>query len=88
MFTSFATAHDALEGVARDFDTSLLTGDDARQVLDELGTIRRLTDGMLAKAAKRLSDRTAKSGPPRNSKHFPPPMPRHGRDGYRQRRRR
>ena len=40
-----------------------MTGDDARRAVDELGVIRRLTDGMLAKAAKRVSDRTAKSGP-------------------------
>ena len=63
MFTSLATAREALEGVAGDFDASALTGDDARRAVDELGLIRRLTDGMLAKSAKRVSDRTAKSGP-------------------------
>jgi Domain of unknown function (DUF222) len=63
MFTSFASARDALEGVARDFDTSALTGDEARRAVDELGMIRRLTDGILAKAAKRVSDRTARSEP-------------------------
>ncbi len=61
MFTSFATARDALEGVARDFDASTLTGDDARRAVDELGMIRRLTDAMLAKAAKRVSDRFTSS---------------------------
>ncbi len=63
MFTSFATARDALESVARDFDPSALTGDDARRAVDELGVIRRLTDAMLAKAAKRVSERTARSEP-------------------------
>ena len=56
MFTSFAAAREALEGVARDFDASSLNGDDARRTVDELGAIRRLTDGMLAKAAKRVAD--------------------------------
>ena len=60
MFTSIATARDALEGVARDFDPTTLTGDDARRVVDELGVIRRLTDALLAKAAKRVADRTSK----------------------------
>src|SRR5437868_5599152 len=61
MFTSFAAARDALEGVARDFDAAMLTGDDARRAVDELGVIRRLTDGILAKAAKRVSERASKS---------------------------
>ncbi len=61
MFTSFTTARDALEGVARDFDASMLTGDDARQAVAELGVIRRLTDALLAKAAKRVLDRSPKS---------------------------
>ena len=60
MFTSFATARDALEVVARDFDPLTLTGDDARRAVDELGTILRLTDAMLAIAAKRVADRTSK----------------------------
>jgi hypothetical protein len=63
MFTSFATARDALEAVAREFDASTLTDDDARRAIDELGVIRRLTDAMVAKAAKRVSDRTGKSEP-------------------------
>src|SRR4051794_23235666 len=63
MFTSFAAARDALEGVSREFDASALTGDAARRAVDELGVIRRLADAMLAKAAKRVQDRTAKSEP-------------------------
>ena len=60
-FTTFATARDALEGIARDFDAAMLSGDDARRVVEDLGVIRRLTDGMLAKAAKRISERSSKS---------------------------
>src|SRR3954447_3994589 len=63
MFTSFAAAREALEGIAREFDASTLTGDDARRAVDELGVIRRLTDAMLAKAAKGVQDRTGKSEP-------------------------
>src|SRR4051794_29199558 len=63
MFTSFAAARDALEGVSREFDASTLTGDDARRAVDELGVIRRLTDAILAKAAKRVQDRTGESEP-------------------------
>src|SRR3954447_8627185 len=63
MFTSFAAARDSLEGAAREFDASTLTGDDARRAVDELGVIRRLTDAMLAKAAKRVADRTGKAEP-------------------------
>jgi Domain of unknown function (DUF222) len=61
MNTSFAAARDCLSGIARDFDPLLLTGDDARAVVAELGVIRRLTDALLAKAAKRVQDRTSKS---------------------------
>jgi hypothetical protein len=63
MFTSFATARDALEGVAREFDASDLAGDDARRAVEVLGAIRNVTDALLAKAAKRVQDRTGKSEP-------------------------
>ena len=63
MFSSLAAARETLEAVARDFDASTLTGKDARRAVEELGRIRRLADGMLAKAAKRVADRTARSEP-------------------------
>ena len=63
MFTSFAIARDALEGVAREFDASTMTGDDTRRAVDELGVIRRLAEALLAKTAKRVAERTAKSEP-------------------------
>ena len=49
----------ALETVARDFDPAACNGDDAIACMKELGTIRRLTDGMVAKAAKRVEDTAA-----------------------------
>jgi hypothetical protein len=52
-------ARAALEALARDYDPALYSGDDAIACMKELGTIRRLTDGMIAKTAKRLEDTAA-----------------------------
>ena len=52
-------ARTALEAIARDFDPAACTGDDAVACVKELGIIRRLTDGMVAKAAKRVEDTAA-----------------------------
>jgi hypothetical protein len=59
MFDSFASARVALAASARNFDAASLTHDDALRAVEELGAIRRLTEGMLAKAAKRVADATA-----------------------------
>ena len=63
MFTSLTDARETLERVALEFDASALSGDSARQAVDELGLIRRLCDGMLAKAAKRVADRAGTGDP-------------------------
>ena len=43
---------------ARDFDASSLSHDDALRAVEALGTMRRLVDGMLARAAKHVADTT------------------------------
>ena len=53
------TARTALESAARGFDPSACTGDDAIAVVEEIGAIRRLADGVLGKAAKRVEDTAA-----------------------------
>src|SRR5579862_2523463 len=63
MFTSLTDARETLEKVALEFDASALSGDSARRAVEELGLIRRLSDGMLAKAAKRVADRAGSSDP-------------------------
>ena len=52
-------AESALEGAARDFDPSGCSGQDAIDVVETLGRQRRLIDGMLGKAAKRVEDTAA-----------------------------
>ena len=52
-------ARSAIEAIARDFDPAACTGDDAVACVKELGIIRRLTDGMVAKAAERVEDTAA-----------------------------
>jgi hypothetical protein len=59
MFVSLAAVHVELEALARDFDASALSGAEAVRALDELGVVRRLTDGLLAKVAKRVDDTSA-----------------------------
>jgi hypothetical protein len=59
MFASLDAACAALEPLAREFDATTLTPGDAARTLEQLGTIRRLVDGMVAKTAKRISDTSA-----------------------------
>jgi hypothetical protein len=56
MLTSLLSARSALEVAARDFDLAATSGADAVAALEELGVQRRLIDGMMAKAAKRVED--------------------------------
>lgn len=53
---SLLSAESALEVAARDFDPSACGGAETVAFLEKLGAIRRLTDGMIAKGAKRLED--------------------------------
>jgi hypothetical protein len=52
-------ARSALEGAARDFDPSACSGDEAVRVVEVVGTILKLADGILGKAAKRVEDTAA-----------------------------
>ena len=56
MLNSLLSAESALEVAARDFDPSACSGAETVAFLEKLGAIRRLTDGMVAKAAKRIED--------------------------------
>src|SRR6478609_7536479 len=56
MLDHLLSAEETLEVAARDFDPSACGGDETVAFLEKLGAIRRLTDGMIAKAAKRLDD--------------------------------
>ena len=58
MFPTLGSVHETLGDLARDFDPGRLSGPDAARMVVELGAIRRLADGMLAKAARRV-DTTA-----------------------------
>jgi hypothetical protein len=59
MLNGLNSSLSSLEAVARDFDPAALGGQGAIDVLAKLGTIRRLVDGMMAKAAKRVEDTAA-----------------------------
>ncbi len=52
-------AGNALESAARGFDPSACSGQEAIDLVEELGRIRRLADGLLGKAAKRVEDTAA-----------------------------
>jgi hypothetical protein len=56
MFSAIRWVRERLERAARDFDASLLTGEQAVWLVKQLGALRRLIDGLLAKAAKRVDD--------------------------------
>ena len=62
MFDSLASARNVLDEIARGFDASSLSPQAALRVVDELGVIRRVVDGMTAKAAKRAVDGDAHVG--------------------------
>ncbi len=59
MFAALTTARSELDAISLEFDASLLAGNEALRVVDELGAIRRVVDGMLAKTAKRVADTNA-----------------------------
>jgi len=56
MFASLASARSALDEIARGFDASALSPEAALRAVDEFGAIRRVVDGMTAKAAKRVAN--------------------------------
>jgi hypothetical protein len=56
MFDVLETTRGAMGELATSFEPCTLTHDQAVRVVDELGVIRRLTEGVLAKAAKRVAD--------------------------------
>ena len=56
MFTQLQTVVDSLERLAAELEPGALTGEEAVSLVEQLGAIRRLTDGMFAKAAKRVDD--------------------------------
>ncbi len=59
MFGVLAEVRTTLETLARDLEPSELAGADAARMVEELGVVRRLTDALLAKAAKRVEDTAA-----------------------------
>ena len=62
MFASLDTARSALNSVALEFDADALSPEAATRVVDQLGAIRRVVDGMIGKAAKRVAETTANNG--------------------------
>jgi hypothetical protein len=62
MFASLDTARSALNSVAADFDASALSPEMATRVVDQLGAIQRVVDGMLGKAAKRVAETSVDNG--------------------------
>jgi hypothetical protein len=62
MFASLDAARISLNSVALEFDAAALTPEAARRVVDQLGSITRLVDGMLGKAAKRMAETSADNG--------------------------
>ncbi len=56
MFATLRSIRRQLHALAGAFDATVLTQGDAVRGLEELGAIRRLVDGMIAKAAKQVAD--------------------------------
>jgi hypothetical protein len=61
MFDTLTTTRKALECLAFEFEPRTLTGEQAVRAVTELGVIRRLVDGMLGGAAKRVDETSAYS---------------------------
>jgi hypothetical protein len=59
MFDLLTSTKTALRGLAREFEPSTLTGEQAVRAVEDLGVIHRVTEGLLAKAAKRVADTSA-----------------------------
>ena len=62
MFASLRSVRTTLEQVAREFEPVTLSGDLTLRLVAELGAIRSITDGLLAKAAKRAHDTAVHAG--------------------------
>jgi hypothetical protein len=62
MFASLDTARITLNSIAVDFDASALSPEAATRVVDQLGAIRRVVDGMIGKAARRVAETNANNG--------------------------
>ena len=56
MFASLDSIRSVLDEIARSFDASSLSPEAALRVVDQLGSIRRVVDGMLGKIAKRVAE--------------------------------
>ena len=56
MFASLVVARQSLDQVALSLDAAELGAAEAARVIDELGAIRRVVDGMVAQVAKRLAE--------------------------------
>ncbi|MDQ1477915.1 MAG: hypothetical protein QOE62_3144 [Actinomycetota bacterium] len=56
MFVSLVAARTLLDEIALAFDAPALSAAEAVRVVDELGSIRRVVDGMLAKSARRVAE--------------------------------
>lgn len=59
MFDDLTTVRTVAERMAGEFDAGLLTGEQAVGFVREVGVIRRLLDGMLGQAAKRVEETSA-----------------------------
>ncbi len=62
MFASLDTARSTLNSIALEFDATGLTPEAAVRVVDQLGAIRRVVDGMLGQVAKRVAETTPNNG--------------------------
>jgi uncharacterized protein DUF222 len=62
MFALLDTARISLTSVAMEFDASALTPEAAVRVVDQLGAIRRVVDGMLGQVARRVAETTHDNG--------------------------
>ncbi len=56
MFASLVAARQSLDEIAAGFDAAAIAPEVALRMVDEFGAIRRVVDGMLAKAAKRVTE--------------------------------
>ncbi len=62
MFDSLTSARRVLDGLAASFDAASLSPEVALRVVDELGAIRRVVDGMVGAAAKRVAETAGGNG--------------------------
>src|SRR4051812_14448215 len=62
MFASLDTARSSLHTIASDFSASSLSLEAATRVVDQLGAITRVVDGMLAQAARRVAELSGDDG--------------------------